>query len=315
MRLSAHTVPVLAAGSAPPGWQASAALLGLIYGVLHVVGPDHLGTIMSLSAAATPKRAFSVGALWSFGHTIGMVAAAACIIAAQRYLSIDVEAIETIGDYAIGAFMVFVGIYLFAREGAYISTDADGSTSLKACDCHGLAANEESAGLEAPPSIPELAGNGRSPKKTKFAEDGGCSDSKCLDEACPKPKESLATAESQWQNLSSVLLGVVQGVCCPMGLVGLVILTRLSATSMVLFFLVFLVVSTVGTGALALTWSRLVSHGAGFSTQILYRTSCGFTVLMGIAWLVANYYGVLEKLNYAQKLAPALLQVSNSTMQ
>jgi len=293
-------------------------LLGLIYGVLHVVGPDHLGTVMSLSAAATPKRAFSVGALWSLGHTIGMATAAALIVAAQRYLSIDIKAWESFGDYVIGAFMVFIGIYLFAREGTYISKSADGSTSLMACDCHGQAASEEGVGAEPPPSIPEMAHSRRSPKKTRFAEYGGCSDSTCLDEACVQPKKSQVTDESQgmWQSLSSALLGAAQGVCCPMGLVGLVILTSLSAVSMALFFLVFLTVSTVGTGAMALAWARLVeSGGSGFSAHALYRASCGFTVLMGVAWIVANYCGVLDKLNYAENMAPTWPRGANATMQ
>lgn len=315
MRLAAHAVPALAAAG-PPAGHASAVLLGLMYGVLHVVGPDHLGTIMSLSAAATPKRAFRVGALWSLGHTLGMAIAAALIIAAQRYFSVDIKAWESFGDYAIGTFMVFVGVCLFALEDSYISKSADGSTSLKACDCHGHVATDP----EAQPSVPEVTTSGRSPKKTRFAaEYGGCSDSKCLDEACAQPKESLVTEESQgmWQSLSSTLLGVAQGVCCPMGLVGLVILTSLSALSMALFFLVFLTVSTVGTGAMSLAWARVVvSGGSGYSTHALYRASCGITVLMGIAWIVANYCGVLDKLNYAENMAPSVLRgATNSTMQ
>lgn len=277
----------------------SVAILGLIYGFLHVVGPDHLGTVMSLSVAATPTRAFSVGAWWSLGHTLGMACVAGLLVLVQHMFTVDVKAWESIGDYIIGLSMMLCGVYFLAREKQYVSESADGSASLKACECHGHGAHEEHTSQDAAAEQPGP------PSKPKPIASGGGGDSQC--EPCG-PAESEAQAQlGMRQRIWAGLLGVMQGMCCPMGLMGLVILASLPASSIAEFILIFLVVSCVGTGTMALTWARFASSGTVVSTRSLYRASCSITILIGLAWVVAKHFGVLHVLNYAHHHVAAMV--------
>jgi len=110
-------------------------------------------------------------------------------------------------------------------------------------------------------------------------------------------------ADKASANIQGALLGVLQGMCCPMGLVGIAFLTSLPPMGIAVFIITFLLVSAVGTGAVACLWLQFASSsvfGSSISSRTLYRLSCGFTVLLGAVWILANFYGMLDKLNYAE---------------
>mmetsp|Transcript_114683 Transcript_114683/g.297197 ORF Transcript_114683/g.297197 Transcript_114683/m.297197 type:complete len:391 (+) Transcript_114683:49-1221(+) len=341
-----------------------ATLLGIAYGLLHIVGPDHLGTLISLSAAAAPRKAFFVGAAWSLGHCAGMVFVAIVAVVLEKATHVDVEAWEHIGDYVIGISMVLCGAYFVLREDQYLQEDADGGVSLRACACHGAGGHHGThehshentqplpdAAVAAPRRLgcPTRQRKGKSRLRACSSYGAGCSpgpnDQNCGSECCTSSGESSSDGAKQHQangsagmeslppppppaeielgtpqmrllaaeggkestnfsgaSLTSAMIGILQGLCCPMGMVGVAFLTTLPAHGIALFLITFLLVSALGTGLVASGWAVLMRTKAlsGFSTKVLYRGSCGFTFTLGATWIIANYIGVLDKLNYAE---------------
>mmetsp|Transcript_171240 Transcript_171240/g.549035 ORF Transcript_171240/g.549035 Transcript_171240/m.549035 type:complete len:396 (-) Transcript_171240:76-1263(-) len=331
-------------------------VLGLTYGFMHIIGPDHLGTLMSLSAASTPRRAFTVGAAWSLGHCVGMVAIALFLVALQKATAIDVEAWEHFGDYIIGFSMIVCGMYFVIREDQYLQEAEDGSVSLRSCECchqgpSSYGAMNEHLDEKLPARPPKKSG--RKPGKLQacasYRNSSFCGDENCPDEphkhehtqerddGCPgdsttdgevasgqeegvAPSRATSRAAIEApelpvaapgqdakeattsQSYAGALLGVFQGMCCPMGLVGITFIASLPATGILTFLLSFLLVSALGTGLIAYIWAMMMRAKActSVSSKAMYRSSCYFTVALGIAWVVANACGVLESLNYAE---------------
>lgn len=347
---------------APPASSTGEALvLGLAYGVLHAIGPDHLGTVIALSVAAkSPAHAFSVGASWSLGHCAGMCVVAALIMGMERLVAVDMEAWEHFGDYIIGFSMLACGLYFLVREHDYLDVKSDGSVSLKGCSCHGHS-HQHVSGEEddlcppcAPPEFhsPPQAFQGRtrsakrlarSSKPTFAASFGQCQEVGCdhaghdhmkadneaaeQDPLLPCTEASTVQLDSSKLSMDrrscstgdmrSALLGALQGMCCPMGLVGIALLASLSPLGIAVFVMVFLVVSAVGVGGIACLWSHFASRSStsgALSQKTMYRVSCGFTVLLGTIWIAANFCGVLDQLNYAEGAhgvhEPALVAVT-----
>lgn len=415
-------------------------VIGLSYGILHVVGPDHIGTLISLSIAVKPRTAFALGATWSIGHCAGLALVGVLVFLLQKLVEQkeDLETWEYYGDYFVGASLVLCGVYFLLNKGKYVEQNGDGSISLKGCDCHGAAAPHlapQSSRLSASyirttcdqeasdhgsticcspcgevygvpswglssksldddteiggigtdveknlpkalnacechgPAAPQLATHfsrplSQSRRKKKVALCASYTKTDCDHDACDDgsttccsssgevsefPREqSLDDAEGggkgsdvekglrlsvyppasppgavqsleagppeQTSSSSSVsskpiltywggiLLGIVQGVCCPMGLVGITLLTSMQASKIAFFLVVFFFVSAVGTGAFSYSWSHLVRSNCipGCSPMRMYEISAWFTSLLGVCWIAANYFGVLNKLNYAE---------------
>lgn len=289
-----------AVGAATQLPHGSALLLGAIYGVLHAIGPDHLGTVMSLSAsAATPKQAFKLGASWSLGHSVGMALVAFVVMYLQKLMRVDVEAWEHDGDYIIGATMIGCGLYFILRENQYVEE----SGTVKACGCGNHDEVPYPSPVDAPSDVPSESFSRQSRRQGR-GKKGFCQNYGIAEECAPAPvmKEQVVAAGPS--TLGGTLLGLVQGLCCPMGLMGIAILSSLPAAGILAFTFTFLLFSVVGVGAAAFAWATLASNGGVLANKVsprtMYRASSGFTVLLGSAWVAANFYGVLDKLNYAE---------------
>mmetsp|Transcript_67474 Transcript_67474/g.170213 ORF Transcript_67474/g.170213 Transcript_67474/m.170213 type:complete len:399 (-) Transcript_67474:105-1301(-) len=350
---------------------ASATLLGFTYGLLNVVGPDHLGTLVSLSAAAAPQKAFSVGAAWSLGHCTGMVCVAFLIVLLRKVMHVNVDAWEHVGNYAIGVSMILCGTYFAMRESKYLKEEADGTISLRSCDCHGSGAGKYGAVTRSeteqegePGNIRERSKDRDGIQRRRFCstyeahQSPGSNDPSCTKDCCtttsdnmsawssadeppearpespvpPPPPASqaaataaltattaqaegsradsqeerqlrgkTATGDVEW-DFTSAVLGILQGVCCPMGLVGVAFLSSLRGYGVALFLAAFLLTSAVGTGTLAFVWAFLLRRQAlsRSTSKMMYRVSCCFTLLFGGAWIFANYFSFIDKLNYAE---------------
>ncbi|CAJ1454213.1 unnamed protein product [Effrenium voratum] len=106
----------------------------------------------------------------------------------------------------------------------------------------------------------------------------------------------------QGRDVKSAAVGLLQGLCCPMGLVQLSYLAGKAALDAAIFVLVTMVVSIGGTALVAAAWASLTrsSLATSVSPRRVYRSSCFLALAFGIAWIAANYFDVLDKVNYAE---------------
>jgi len=278
--------------------------MGLMCGLLHAVGPDHLGTLVSFTTLMEPMAAAQVGVAWGLGHSFGIIAIAALLVSVSRFLPLgNVMHLEYYGDYLIGASMVLVAIYFLVKEADYLETQADGVVLVKPCACHG--------GVE--------IHTGQTTKQRK--KKGFCSEYSGQSDAAappavpvgPEDPESqdelpLAECSTAWQplyerSLKSAMVGVLQGMCCPMGLVGMSYIAGQGPAQVCTFLLVSVLVSVIGTGLIAAFWAWLTTNqlASSIDPRMVYRASCGFSLILGLLWIVANYLDVLDQLNYAER--------------
>ena len=87
------------------------AATGALMGVVHVLsGPDHLSALVALSAGRS-WRAFTLGARWGCGHSLGL------ILMAVLFFTMDVD-LKVLGPYcevAVGVFMIALGLWSTRR--------------------------------------------------------------------------------------------------------------------------------------------------------------------------------------------------------
>jgi len=279
--------------------------MGLLYGLVHIISPDHLGTLMTLSTVASNQSAFKAGAAWGLGHSVGMVMVAGICIMLHHFVKLDLELWEHFGNYFIGVSMVICSLYFILRESSFLKEEADGSFVAQPCFCHGPAAST----LKAQPSICRPVSKPRPWNFRPILMCQACDEEEA--EAASPPSEAdpllpqQCAEESQGRSWMGALLGLCQGICCPVSMVGVTFLAGLPARGIVAFLIVFITLSAFGTAALAMGWAFFTSKGLArnVSTRTLYRASCGFTLSLGVGWLVANSLGVISKLDYAEGLA------------
>lgn len=353
----------------------SPTLLGALCAFIHVIGPDHLGTLMTLSMLLPPGRAFLVGAWWGAGHCVGMVLITAIVTPFVKLSKIDLEKWEYVGNYFIGASMMLVGTYFVLRERRFVKRRDDGSIQVNTCDCcqheGALTWTLPTAGSSGAGSAgwrkarcedsDSSVGSRKSSRSFQrgrghahcsgYSQSSRCNQGHCEESPCshgqaseasplasaagaagaqasyasceallPPDPEAVAGRRAQpscsheaevdegglhqERTLQGALLGMVQGACCPMGLVSIGFLVKLSPAQAFLFLAVFVILSTLGCGVAAVGMASLMSMGMGarISPLLIYRCGCTITLLLGLAWLLANKLGVIDRLDVADGL-------------
>jgi len=291
-------------------------LMGIVYGLIHIISPDHLGTLMTLSSVTSPGRAFRVGAAWGLGHSFGMVFIAFVFLGLRSLVTVDMHKWEHYGNYFIGASMIAIALYFILSESSFLKEEADGSVTAKGCACHG------SPDAEVPPER-HFAHSSRGHYGASSDEalacqpccppgDDCCKESPAgsklfgalADREAPGPKQTWWQRAWAERDLKGALLGVCQGMCCPLGMLGVGFLAGLDAGGVVAFLIVFIGVATFGTAVVAVVWAALTAYGLGakVSSSAVYRGSCACTLALGLAWIVANFFGILGALDYTERL-------------
>lgn len=295
---------------------ASAAVSGILCGCMHVVGPDHLGTLMTLSALMQPFRAFKVGAAWGLGHSTGMVVISAVFVSLHGLFheKIALEAWEHYGNYVIGASMVCCGLFFMLSEQRFLEEQPDGTFKAKGCGCTTRQCTAAGYNHKGKKSTSQKSRIGKKGAKLILGPNSDledCEDTPLLEDAddesdgaeaedAPKPPKPFRP--SRGLDLKGLLIGVLQGLCCPMGLVGMSFIMTMHVASIIMFLLCFIVISVLGTGLVTAAWAYLSSTGTGswLSPKVVYQASCAFTLTLGISWITANYFGMLEMMDYTE---------------
>jgi hypothetical protein len=285
--------------------------VGMMLGFL-LIGPDHVGTLMALSTLTSGYPAFKVGFAWGLGHSLGVVILCPALLFLKELAHISMERWEYIGDYFIGCSMLLLAIYFLVYESEYIEKQSDGSYKAKACLCH--QASEIPTG-EIPTD--DFFRQCR-PCDPAQSEDGGSaeesSESSKNMPSLQNDERSAALSANGFLNFVSareiqgVVLGVCQGLCCPMSIASVGLMGRMSTTSsptmLLLFSVVFVLSFTLGSGAITYSWGAITTRGSDswVATRTMYRASCVALFLLGSLWIIANYCGVLDSINFGDKI-------------
>jgi len=247
------------------------ALGGVVAGVCHtLLGPDHISSIVTLSACQGVE-AFWFGVRWAGGHLAGMaILGIVLTIAHSRLDSSILERYEHGADYLVGIMLIAFGMYFLFNSQEYF--DAESKLKCTSCSCHNHFDGEWPS--EHQPLV-------------------------------PSGKENPARSDSRWslpgldvRKNGSVLVGLVQGVACPGGLVGMAFLKQYTELEMICFFLVFFAVTILVMGSAAMLYGvitqKLISS-ATFALKV-YHASCTSSIVLGSVWIILAATGKLEVL-------------------
>lgn len=289
--------------------------MGLVCGLLHAVGPDHLATLAAFSVSMTPWAAAKVGASWGIGHGVGIIAVGFLSLAVDQIPGVHLsEKIESFGDYVIGLSMVLVAVYFLMNENQYLKTMEDGSVAVVGCKCCSL-----------PRAAQQVKKAAKLPQKKRFCEAFGGGE-KAIDKAHPDVEDCQEVTENtpfladdipdvpaspatehntMHRDVKSGVVGLVQGMCCPMGLVQVSYLAGAGhgPKDVGIFIAMTLLVSIMGTSLFSAFWAGLTSSRmlGDVNPRMLFRASCAIAFSLGITWIVANFFQVLDKVNYAER--------------
>lgn len=239
---------------------------GIIAGVLHVIlGPDHLCTIVTLSACQGAE-AFWFGVRWAGGHLAGMTIIGLLLVTLNAH-DLNLEAYEHYAYYCVGFLLMFMGGYFILYADKYF--DAEWSPKQATCGCHAKATGQDEP----------ITSNYDGP-------DYGCGDQEArYGEKMHTGKPIVGLRET-----GSVLIGFAQGIACPGGVVGMVFLKQYSLMEMLVFMAIFVTVTTIAMGVLAMSYGVLTRRF--ISSKVLgrsiYYISCGLSLFLGAAWVILN---------------------------
>jgi len=271
--------------------QMSAVLMGLMCGLLHAVGPDHLATLVTFSTLMEPMQAARVGAAWGLGHSIGIISIAFLILCIGRLPFVHIESWEYYGDYVIGASLIVVATYFIVKEDEYLEMQDDGKIIVRGCACHPQAPDSR---------LPDKASRR---KGKKFCTDFSQSSSSNDEEEALETTPLVGSGDQMTsdRDVQSGLVGMLQGFCCPMGLIGMGYMAGRTPVEIFVFISVSVVVSILGTAAIAATWAYLTTSNiaSDVNPRFIYRCSCALALILGVTWVVLNYMDILDQVNYA----------------
>lgn len=290
----------------------AAPLLGWLMGAVIPMEPDHLCSLIALHAGTRkPWPAFLGGMAWGLGHSFGMIMFCLIFLPLESLLSVQVW--EYYGNYVAGALLVAIGLYFLWNELRYLETTEDGVWVPKKDGCNVCYGNAVPRGLH--------------PHHDGCSDIGDCNHNDCdaaLDpEAekapllCAQDKIGPAATEEKsakysWDDFKGAFVGMLQGLCCPSCIAGLAFVGQYGAQRHSNFDTVYFMVMCfasliISSGVIATLCVLLTGYcGAYLSTRTIYRSSCIFSVIVGVVWIVLNALGKLQVIEYTSGLEQRL---------
>lgn len=306
------------------------AFVGLVCASLQLFGPDHLCTLMSLGSSSSASwPTLRIGAAWGLAHSMGTVIVCMALQFLRGRGYVDTDAWEHYGDYFIGISLVMCAAYFASRESFFLKEDANGVITVQGCDCHsGLVVKEKVGAVPDTMLAAEFPNrrNGKTKAPRIFSDAFSCPPCNSGSSFVPrfeddpempllgsKAATSAQVHESKSDSLpwlGGAMLGLVQGLCCPMALVSINLLAYTPTTAAAAMFIVtYSAASVVGAALFSLLWFQLTHSALSkfISPRAVFRGSCAFTLAFGIFWIVANHFGALESFDFSQTLMPRML--------
>jgi ABC-type nickel/cobalt efflux system permease component RcnA len=247
---------------------------GVIAGVLHtILGPDHLCTIVTLSACQGAE-AFWFGVRWAGGHLSGMLVIGLLFLGMnEHYGHLNLEIYEHYAYYGVGFMLMFIGGYFIVFADKYF--DAEWSPKQASCACHADHDHQEDKPLAAARGAPTYGSH---------------------EDVVDLKKSHSVKPIAGFREMGSVLIGFIQGIACPAGVVGMVFMKEYNLVEMCIFVMMFFIVTTLAMGLLAMTYGMLTRSCVSSAVlgRSIYYVSCGLSLTLGAVWVVLNSNHRLE---------------------
>lgn len=283
-------------------------LLGALLGVAYALAPDHISTLVTLTAGLrSTHKAFVVGLSWGLGHATGMVLL--CILLHALSGHFNLELMEHYGHYVSGLVLMGLGLYFLATEESHIEKHADGREFVTACDCC-----MPTAALAEHPSITHATASVEqafcAPYARTSCRAGRASRSsrsrlhKAAHAAAGVPESAVSTSALQHsanaqshsdmhgRSIKGILLGMVQAFLCPCCIAGVVPAGQVATDvgdrmKLAVFLSSFAMVSTLGTASVTALWT-IAWRSEAVPPRALYRGSCSLSIGLGVVWIMIN---------------------------
>mmetsp|Transcript_35567 Transcript_35567/g.62825 ORF Transcript_35567/g.62825 Transcript_35567/m.62825 type:complete len:322 (-) Transcript_35567:81-1046(-) len=274
----------------------------LIAGVLHtVLGPDHLCTIVTLSACQG-ANAFWLGARWAGAHMVGLCIMGLLFSGLNSHAShINLEIYEHYADYAIGVMLLLVGGYFMVYADRYF--DDEWSPRQATCACHSHLLDSENmcratAGHVHMQETSPDSGSEHSCCASPCGHSKDVSYGAALDLGMEEARKGsypgavfdVSDKGRGLRKAGSMFAGFLQGIACPAGIVGITFLKQYNFTEMCVFVSMFFVVTTICMGALAALYGTLTRHCVSSAAlgRCIYYGSCVMSLSLGCLWIILN---------------------------
>ncbi|TYZ51414.1 hypothetical protein PybrP1_012113 [[Pythium] brassicae (nom. inval.)] len=303
---------------------------GLLLGVVHVLtGPDHLSALAAMTTSSS-WRAFSLGLRWGCGHSLGLLLMAAIFFAAGR--SFDLDHVGVYLNYAVGAFMIGLGVWTVAhvkrkyrsqlKEAALLQSTSverhqqqqdSGAVALRV-----LTTSEGDAAALASPSPspttafhllapPDDSAESKDQTQTQIQMNQRASDdAQSLLELQEAPRTSkrcckmdTSFSNPAMQRVTALLVGIVHGVAGPGGILGVLPAVVMNDwVKSAAYLASFCVASIFIMGVFAALYGEVTGRLSRNSHLLELRIgifSASFSVVVGVAWIVLQATGQMDK--------------------
>jgi hypothetical protein len=238
---------------------------GFVLGAFHVLTPDHLSALGTLSVGGS-WRSFSLGVRWSIGHSLGLVICAALFIFLKGELNL--HDIGRFCDPIVGAFMIIIG-----ASGIVGTMKAFRYKQTKKMLLH---TSDEVVDID--------RAEGQIASASPLLEPEGT-------------VQMLDVRNPGTQRLVSVFVGLLHGLAGPGGVLGVLPAVEMQQwQSSILYLGSFVVASTISMGAFAAFYgefTRRLGASWGAAMEVALRVfSSATSLIVGLIWMSLSFRGV-----------------------
>jgi hypothetical protein len=235
---------------------------GLLLGAFHVLTPDHLSALSTLSVGGS-WRSFHLGVRWSIGHSIGLLICTFIFIVMGG--SLDLHSMSRYTDGFVGIGMVIIGGY--GVLAAFRDRDYGKNKKI----------------LEGESKLQHMEGQELNIHEGDKKQE-------------EKPMFFLDISQNQsHQRVASLAIGILHGIAGPGGILGVLpAVEMIHWESSACYLGSFILASTLSMGAFAAFYGEMTRRigGTAVSTEFFLRIfSSGGSALVGFMYLTITLFG------------------------
>ncbi|CAK0811817.1 unnamed protein product [Prorocentrum cordatum] len=283
---------------------------GMLLGILHVLsGPDHLSALVTLSVGGS-WRAFHLGLRWGCGHSSGLFLMTFLFF----HFKIDLEKLGPYCEALVGLFMIALGLgsgYRVLREATpEVTIELQG---LSEAGSDGAIRLDGDAGRRPILQWRQRDICEREERRARADSDGEMPSRVWAEGVLGSLGGEHSHTGTRWldirsihnpllQKLAAMGIGIVHGIAGPGGVLGVVPAVELHDPLLATLYLgSFCVASIIVMGVFAAAFGEVTSRvaqrrgGNAGLLRCMSLASAGLSLVVGLAWMVLLYFGVLDQ--------------------